>query len=236
MELAGGSTPEEFYELIAQYSDDAFRLARRLSRNTAEAEDIAQTAMFNVLRRAEYIRDETKIRSYLLTSVRNAWRNQLRSKGRRKFLGSDIAELLPSDDMQPEEEVLTVLDASVASAALAALSPKSREIIELRYVEGLEFQNLADRLGISAVAARQRAHRAREELVGACMEIVACHGEGLCRTVRSRLGRYHRGLLSRSVRSEVEIHLEECEPCFSCYDQLIDLYGHRLGRTSGGGK
>lgn len=231
MDSFGDGAPEELHLLIAQYRDDAYRLARRLSRSQHEAEDLAQTALLNVLRRAEYIVDETKIRSYLLTAVRNVWRNQLRARSNRHFLGSDVAEMIPSDDLQPEEQVLTVLDAALASAAFESLSTTSREVIRLRYVESLDYHDLAAQLEITPVAARQRAHRAREELVSACMELVGQSGEGTCRHVRGRLGRYHRGLLTRKARAELAVHLESCAPCSSCYEQLIDLYGHRLGRS-----
>src|SRR5581483_7835028 len=173
MDGSGDSTapePTEVQLLIAQYREDAFRLARHLVRSTAEAEDLAHTAILNVLRRAENISDADHVRPYLLTAVRNAWRNQLRSRGSRRFLGADYAE---------------------------SLSPTSRQIIELRYFEGLGFPELAQRLSITSVAARQRAHRAREELVGACMDHAAHAGEGECKPIRLRLGRYHRGLLSK---------------------------------------
>jgi len=221
------AAPEELYLLIAQYRDDAVRLARRLSRNTAEAEDLAQTALLNVLRRAEYIHDESKIRSYLLTAVRNVWRNSLRARGGRRFVGSDAAERIASEDLEPEEQVLNALDVSVASAAMEMLSNTSREVIELRYGERLDYHTISERLGITPVAARQRVHRAREELVTACMEKVAESGPEDCRDVRVRLGRYHRGLLSRPVRAQLARHLELCEGCTSCYEQLLDLYGSR---------
>ena len=228
------AAPEELYLLIAQYRDDAVRLARRLSRNTADAEDLAQTALLNVLRRAEYIHDESKIRSYLLTAVRNVWRNSLRARGSRRFVGSDFAERIPSEDLEPDEQVLNALDISVASAAMEMLSKTSREVIELRFGKRLDYHTLSERLGITPVAARQRVHRAREELVSACMEKVAEAGPEGCRDVRVRLGRYHRGLLSRPVRAQLSRHLDTCAGCASCYEQLIDLYGHRspgVGRS-----
>jgi len=231
MDPFSGATPEELHLLIAQYRDDALRLARRLSRSPHEAEDLAQTALLNVMRRAEFIVDETKIRSYLLTAVRNVWRNQLRARSRRHLVGSDAAEMIPSTDLEPEEQVLTVLDAALAGAAFAALSDTSREVIRLRYIEALDYQALAAELGISPVAARQRAHRAREELISACMELVAESGEGKCRDVRRRLGRFHRGLLTRKVRADLQLHLDGCAACTSCYEQLVDLYGRRLMRS-----
>ena len=226
--------PEEMRLLVARYREDAYRLARHLVRSPAEAEDLAHTAILNVLRRADSISDEAHVRAYLMTAVRNAWRNQLRARGSRRFLGADYAESLPSDELEPEERVLTRLDVTLARSAFESLSPTSREIIDLRYLEGLSFPELAERLSISPVAARQRAHRAREELIGLCMEHAATSGAGKCTTVRRRLGRYHRGLLSQKTRSEVGLHLAGCPACQSCYEQLIDLYGHRLGRRTEG--
>ena len=173
MATVGGAEaqqPEDVHLLIAHYREDAYRLARHLVRSSSEAEDLAHTAILNVLRRAENISDAAKVRPYLLTAVRNAWRNQLRARGSRRFIGADYAESIPSTDVQPDEQVLTGVDIAIAQAAFATLSPTSQEVIRLRYMEGMRFPELARELSISPVAARQRAHRAREELVGACMD------------------------------------------------------------------
>ena len=233
---AGAETPppEDLFLTIAQYRDDAYRLARHLVRSSAEAEDLAQTAILNALRRADHITDPSCVRAYVLTTVRNLWRNQLRARGARRFLGSDAAERLPSGEPEPEEQVLEVLDTRLANGALESLSATSREILQLRYLEGLNYAELARRLRITPVAARQRAHRAREELVGACIDREASGGVGECQNVRLRLGRYHRGLLTRKVRAEIGHHLEFCGACRSCYEQLVDLYGRRLGGLTAG--
>jgi len=234
MTSPGGPEPfgqSDLAILIASYRDDALRVARRLVRSDAEAEDLAQTAMFNVLRRAEFIEDSTHVKAYLLTTVRNLWRNQLRQQGHRRFVGSDSAESLAAPEPGPEEQALTVLDASLARTALAALSNTSREILLLRYVEGLGFVELADRLAVTPVAARQRAHRAREELIGACIEQTAQSAIGTCSTVRSRLGRYLRGRLSMKVRDQMRRHIESCTSCSECIAQVVDLYGPFLAKS-----
>jgi RNA polymerase sigma-70 factor (ECF subfamily) len=225
--------PEPFGEsdlaiVIAGHREDALRVARRLVRSDAEAEDLTQTAMLNVLRRAEFIEDSTHVKAYLLTTVRNLWRNQLRQQGHRRFVGSDSAELLASPEAGPEEQALTVLDASLARTALDALSQTSREVLLLRYVEGLGFVELAERLAVSPVAARQRAHRAREELISACIELTAHSAADRCSSVRSRLGRYLRGRLSAKARVEIRRHIDCCRSCRECLTQLLDLYGPLL--------
>jgi len=221
------STPE-IEQLVARHRGDALRVARRLVRTEAEAEDLTQTAVLNVLRRADHIEDPSRVKAYLLTSVRNLWRNQLRQQGRRRFVGSDAAELVAATDPGPEELVLNALDVRLARDAVGYLSRTSREILLLRYVEGIGFAELADRLGITPVAARQRAHRAREELIGVCIEQSASGGQGSCRSVRARLGRYLRGQLTRKVRAQIGAHLSACSRCAACYAQLEELYGDRL--------
>jgi RNA polymerase sigma-70 factor (ECF subfamily) len=218
---------------IAQHRAEAYRVARRLVRSDAEAEDLTQTAILNVLRNRRNIQDVDHVKAYLFTSVRNLWRNQLRQQGRRRFVGTEAAEYIASDDASPEEQALDVLDVSVASAAFASLSGTSRTTLLLRYVEGLTYAELAQRLHISTVAARQRAHRAREELISACIEETAQSGAAArCSTVRGRLGRYLRGRLNQYSRAQIAIHLEECRSCAVCYTQLIDLYGHLLRREA----
>jgi RNA polymerase sigma factor (sigma-70 family) len=222
------SPNHELDQVIAQYRGDALRVARRLVRSDAEAEDLTHTAILNVLRRAQYIEDASNVKAYLLTSVRNLWRNQLRQQGSRRFVGADAAEHIAATEAGPEERVLTELDTVLAREAFESLSRTSREVLVLRYVEGLGFLELSEQLGITPVAARQRAHRAREELVGLCIEHTASGGCRTCRPVRSKLGRYLRGQLSRKVRAQISAHLSTCVACADCYQQLQDLYGDRL--------
>ncbi len=163
MATTGGAAaphPQDLHLLIASYRDDAYRLARHLVRSPAEAEDLAHTAILNVLRRAENISDSAHVRAYLLTAVRNAWRNQLRARGGRRFLGADYAEGVASTDIEPDEQVLIGWETKVARAAFEALSPTSREVIALRYLEGLSFPDLAARLSIAG-ARRRRRHSPR---------------------------------------------------------------------------
>jgi RNA polymerase sigma-70 factor (ECF subfamily) len=231
MEDSEHVAPEELRIVIAQYRDDAYRLARRLTRSQHEAEDLAQTALLNVLRRAEFIEDETKVRSYLLTAVRNVWRNQLRARSKRHVVGSDVAEIIPSDELEPEEHVLTLLEARLAATAYESLSATSRDVIRLRYFEGLDYHELSTQLGVTPVAARQRAHRAREELITACMELHGGDGADDCAYARVRFGRFYRGLLTRKTRALVSHHLRSCAKCSLHYEQTVDLYGHRLGKN-----
>ena len=220
---------DDISAVIARCQADAQRVARRLVRTEADAEDLAQTAVLNALRRAHHIQGSQHVKAYVLTTVRNLWRNQLRQQGRRRFVGADVAEYVADDELGPEERALTTLDTAVARTAFSVLSERSQQVLLLRYVEGLSYSDLAQALDISTVAARQRAHRARDELIGACIDHTASPGPDECSTIRSRLGRYLRGRLTTRARDEITEHLERCSRCAECLVQLQDLYGHGLG-------
>lgn len=221
---ADGPEPEDLRELVVLHREDAYRLARYLVGRHGDAEDLAQTAIANVLARVDHIERPESVKAYLMIAVRNLWRNRLREQSRRRVFASDSLEVV-SDELGPEERTILALDTAVAHRAYESLSDTSREVIRLRYIVGLDYEHVARELGIRTGAARQRAHRARDELLGACIEVEARGGDGACGRMRLLLGRYYRGRLTKGVRSEVESHLSECRHCAACYDELVNAYG-----------
>ena len=213
--------------LVAQYRDDALRLARRLTGRYAEAEDLAQSAVFRVLRRAEFIEDPTRVRSYLLTTVRNLWRNELRDRAhRRDQVGWEEQHDPAAPDAGPEERVLLGFDAQVVLQAYRLLGKKSQEIIWLPFVEMLDYDEIAQRLDISPGAARQRVHRARTELASARDEIGLRTSQMPCSVARTRMLRnLDRGAPDLSL----DRHLQACASCRAVRETLGVTFGAEDG-------
>ena len=228
---AAARPSDDMRALIATFQPDALRLARHLLGGGPEAEDLAQTAVLRVLARADSIADASAARAYLFTTVRNLWRNQLRARDRRRVLQETAGGRSRVVDASPEDEAVTALERETARAAFDALPASSQEVIWLRYVDRLDYATLGTRLGVSAAAARQRVHRARDHLVAACIDVDATGGTGACREVRVRMGRFYRGKLTRGLRARMQAHLDECEQCTECYAQLVDVYGRRRPTT-----
>ncbi|HZP31587.1 MAG TPA: sigma-70 family RNA polymerase sigma factor [Acidimicrobiia bacterium] len=224
---AAAKPSDDMRALVAALQPDALRLARHLLGSGSEAEDLAQTAVLRVLARADAITDASTARAYLFTTVRNLWRNQLRARDRRRILQETAAGRSGTLHPGPEDEAVSVLERETARAAFDALPASSQEVIWLRYVDRLDYAALGARLGVSAAAARQRVHRARDQLVAACIDADATGGTGPCREARGRMGRYYRGKLTRGVRAQMQEHLDTCELCRECYSQLVDVYGRR---------
>jgi len=224
---SGAEPPDDDIQaLIASFQPDAVRVARRLVRTQVEAEDLAQTAVMKVLARAHAISDRELVKPYLMTAVRNLWKNQLRT-GRRVEPARDqeIFDRLPSPTPDDDPPV-SMIDAATLRAAMETLSAANAALIELRYVEHLDYATIGARLGISAPTARQRVHRAREQLRTACFaEEPETTNNRVCHITRVRLGRYARGVLPGRVGSRVTVHLLGCDECRSIYSNLVDVLG-----------
>jgi RNA polymerase sigma-70 factor (ECF subfamily) len=212
--------------LIASFRPDALRVARSLVRSDAEAEDLAQTAVMKVLQRADSISDPAFVKPYLLTTVRNLWRNQLRDGRRFEPHDQSLFERIPAADTPIDDPVVSALDVHTLLIAMETLSKSNRELIDLRYVELLDFADIGLRLGITPSTARQRVHRAREHLIAACFAADPDDSSSnVCRMTRFRLARFLRSGLTRRVAARVALHLRNCAPCRDEYVLLADLYG-----------
>ena len=222
---SAGGPPGDIRALIASFRPDALRVARSLVRSDAEAEDLAQTAVMKVLQRADSISDPAFVKPYLLTTVRNLWRNQLRDGRRFEPHDQSLFERIPAES-PADDPVISAIDVHTLQIAMQTLSKAHRELIDLRYVELLDYSDIATRLGITPSTARQRVHRAREQLLGACFDADPDDTSArVCRMTRFRLARYVRAALTRRIAARVALHLRACEPCRDEYTQLADLYG-----------
>lgn len=219
-----GTSPEDLHELIASFRPDAVRVARRLVRTQAEAEDLAQTALMNVIARSHAISDPSFVKPYLLTSVRNLWKNQIRSSKRcQPARDETIFDRIP-DPSEVDEPSYSEVDAAMVRRAMDNLSQKNLDLLQLRYVEHLDYATIGERLGISAPTARQRVHRATEQLRSACFSADSEQtARRVCHLTKVRLARYARGVLAGRVAERVTDHLLACDDCMHSYEQLIDV-------------
>jgi RNA polymerase sigma-70 factor (ECF subfamily) len=136
----------------------------RMTRDPAIAEELLQETFLRLARHANRLRPDTNLRAWLFTVARNLERS------RRRWAWLDSSRLLAFMD-QPRASAPTPEDLAGASeaqrrldAALAALSPTSREVLLLVVYEGLEPAEAAGVLAIRVDALRQRLARARAEL------------------------------------------------------------------------
>jgi RNA polymerase sigma-70 factor (ECF subfamily) len=129
----------------------AYGLALRIMGDADGAEDTVQEAFLRVWRRADrYEAGRGAPRPWLLRLVRNVAIDHLRSRGARaraEHRGGVQAHEQPPSPERPDDLVLQKERRDVVRAALDALPPEQRRMIEIAYFEGLSHSEIADREG-----------------------------------------------------------------------------------------
>lgn len=148
-------TPGVPIEELLCHADFVRRLARELVGEGAGAEDLAQEVWLAALHQPP--RSGERLRGWLSVTARNLLANRRREQGRRGAREQDAAreESVPSAELVLEREEVR---AQVVRAVLALDEPL-REVVLLRYYEGLAPREVARRLGVPAATVRTRLHR-----------------------------------------------------------------------------
>jgi RNA polymerase sigma-70 factor, ECF subfamily len=155
---------EGFAELYRSTAGDVYAYVATLLGDRGAAEDVVALAFERAWRkRRSYNAARGSDRAWLFGIARNAALDELRSRRRR---GVELA-IDPVDEALEDDAEALVRRATVR-AALAALEPRDRELVALKFHGGLTNAELARVLGTSESNAGTRLHRAVTKLREAC--------------------------------------------------------------------
>jgi len=169
---AQADTRREFEERLAECGPLAYRVARGVLRNTADAEDVAQEALLRAYRQFDRLRDRSRFRAWLVRIAFRLALDRLRSAKRR--------ELRDTTWSQPEHQPPPANAEDLAASnefeghldrALAELPEKLRLVLLLAAMEGHTIDQIAALLSISAGTVKSRIFYARRQLA----EKLRCH-------------------------------------------------------------
>jgi len=153
-----------FSEAVLPHLDAAYNLARWLTRNDQDAEDVVQEAS---LRAFKYWKGFSggNCRSWLLAIVRNTYYSWLRQRSVQPELTED-GEIDDVDNGIPSAETMLLqnADREVLRSALEDLRVEFREAIVLREMEGLSYKEIADISRVPIGTVMSRLARARKRL------------------------------------------------------------------------
>jgi len=157
--LAGNS--QAYARLVEEYKTAIYNLAYRMTGNFQDAQDLAQEAFIRAYKNLAVFDPSRSFFTWLYTISINLIRNDLKKKGRDSSApagGSFHTDPVPSMDTRDtaKEELLEIY--------LAKLSPQIRELIVLRYYQGLSFEDIAEITGLSTSAVKMRIYRGLEKL------------------------------------------------------------------------
>jgi RNA polymerase sigma-70 factor (ECF subfamily) len=157
-----------FEQYVVPEIDVMLRVARSLTRNTADAEDLVQDSLVRAYRAIDRF-DGRYPRAWLLTILRNTHIN--RNRRRRPELLRDPDTQLETAEQSPEDAernrpdrfIDFEFDAAVEDA-LDALSPTFREVIELVDIDGLSYAEAAAVINAPIGTVMSRLHRGRKKM------------------------------------------------------------------------
>jgi RNA polymerase sigma-70 factor, ECF subfamily len=162
-----------FNEVVMPHLDDALSLARWLTGNGTDAEDIVQDACIRAYKAIASARDGNP-RAWLLAIVRNTaftWLAKNRPKAMvvtdddRLFEQAGLEMIDRADAASPEAVLIAKADAELLNRAIAALPLPYREVLVLREIEGLSYREIADIMSIPVGTVMSRLARARSLLI-----------------------------------------------------------------------
>ncbi|HSZ58288.1 MAG TPA: sigma-70 family RNA polymerase sigma factor [Tepidisphaeraceae bacterium] len=150
---------DAFERLVRKHVHLVYSAALRQLKDSALAEDVTQLTFIALSQKAQTLRRECALSAWLLVTTRYLCLDTLKASARRQRHEQTAAAMAKAMDQSPRhsdwEEFSPYLD-----AALASLSPQDRRAITLRYFEGQNFNEVAQTMGTSLDAAKQRVHRA----------------------------------------------------------------------------
>lgn len=154
-----------FEETVLPHLDAAYNLARWLTRNDQDAQDVVQEAYLRALQSFHTFQAGRPARPWLLRIVRNTCYTLLGAARNEMTLGSEAPEEYASSDPGPEECLLQSADSQIVREALEALPLEYRETIVLRDFEGFSYKEIAELSGVPIGTVMSRLSRGREQLV-----------------------------------------------------------------------
>ncbi|HTQ07735.1 MAG TPA: sigma-70 family RNA polymerase sigma factor [Polyangiaceae bacterium] len=169
-----------FNELVEAYEQRVFRLLLRMLGRRDEAEDMAQEVFVQVFKAIGTFRGDSRLGTWIYRIAVNLCKNRMKYLSRRHSGEQDelepAAERLPlsegkgvtfGETTRPDQLVEGFQLERVVQACIAELDPDFREVLVLRDVEDLTYEELCEVTGLPEGTVKSRLHRARGMLKSA---------------------------------------------------------------------
>lgn len=159
---------QAFEQYVLPEIDVMLRVARSLTRNAADAEDLVQDSLLRAYKAIDRF-DGRHPRAWLLTILRNTNINRNRRRRPELLRDPDVqleqAAQEPTDDerSQPDRFVDLEFDAALQDA-LDSLGPTFREVVELVDIDGLSYAEAAAVINAPVGTVMSRLHRGRKKI------------------------------------------------------------------------
>jgi RNA polymerase sigma-70 factor (ECF subfamily) len=148
-----------FAELVDRYHARLHYYVRRLLPDADDADDVVQEIWLAAFRGIRALRDPRALRVWLYRVARNAALMKLRGERAVETLPVSVAAMSVEDKAE-----FDAAEAARIHAGLAKLRPEHREVLLLRFLERMSYEQIAEVVGCPLGTVRSRIHYAKREL------------------------------------------------------------------------
>ena len=153
--------------LITRYQHWVYNIAYGILGHHQDAEDVAQDAFLSVWENIGKFEFRSRFSTWLYRIVKNKCFNQIDQYQRRKTDPMEIDDTqpwVPLDTATPEDEALRSEEKDIVHSALAKLKDSYREILVLRELRELSYEEISEILDCTLGRVKSRLHEARKAL------------------------------------------------------------------------
>lgn len=153
-------------DLIRRFHPRVYAVCARMLGDGPEAADVTQDALIRVIEGIDSFDGRSALSTWIIRVTMNCCISHLRREKLRRHAPLDVP--LPSEALRREpaaaERVELAEQADLAMSALAGLEPDARAMLVLRDLQGLEYEQISQVLGIPIGTVKSRLFRARSAL------------------------------------------------------------------------
>lgn len=155
---------DAFEQLVVAYRDQVFRLALRMCGSEADADEVAQEALLSAWKALPNFRGESQFSTWLYQLTTHAAIDLMRRE-KRQIAAADITEVNAADPApSPQQQAEQSEQREIVRDAILQLAPEQREVVVLRFMEELSYEEIGAVLKLPPGTVKSRLNRAKAQL------------------------------------------------------------------------
>ncbi len=155
------STNLTFEDIVSAYYQPLYRFGYSLAKNEHEASDLAQQTFFIYAEKGDSLRDQSKVKSWLFTTL---YREFLRHRRKDSRTDSCEPEILEATIGHEDSHICRSIDANLAVQALQEIDAVYQKPVALFYLKDLSYKEIAEVLDVPIGTIMSRLSRGKSQL------------------------------------------------------------------------
>ena len=167
-----------FEDLVTEHEKGVYAIAQRMTGNAEDAADMTQETFIKAYNSLSSFRGDSKFSVWLYRIATNVCLDFLRSRSRKPTVslsmedddGEETQMDIADESQSPEQLLERGLTRDAVRRGLKSLSPEYRQILLLREIQGLSYEEIAEALTLEVGTVKSRIFRARKRLCAFLLE------------------------------------------------------------------